>query len=74
MVKFCVRRTTEGTDRASSAYLIEGATGLRFAKTAVSEAIEFGTRKQASSALSRTKRKDPNRDISTYSICEIEEV
>ncbi|RLI49241.1 hypothetical protein DRO61_05370 [Candidatus Bathyarchaeota archaeon] len=73
MVKFCVRRTTEGLDRASCAYLIEGASGFRFAKTAVSEAIEFGSRKQASSAMSRLKRSDVKRDVSTYSVCEIEE-
>lgn len=61
-----VRRSVDyGGDRKASSYLIEGASGYRFAKCSIYEAEEMNIDK-AKKILATVKRNDPNKGNATY--------
>lgn len=73
---FVIRRTTQCWDRGASSYVVERvrptgksiASGYRFAKTALNEAVRFSSAKEAKKVLTSMKRTDPDRDYSDYTI------
>jgi len=74
---FVIRRTTEGWDRASSSYVVERSQpvnksiggGYRFAKTSLSEAVQF-EQTTAKKILTSLKRNDSHKGESTYTLIE----